>query len=185
MAVPGSSSSQNPAYPAVGWASPTEGNLSSSGTSSPLPKSEKKKKISVYRTSGGGSGRGGERDVPGAVRKGSSLLGVVGFSSIRGGTRDGAVPSCTLGVLCTPGASEGFCFVSLVAASLGLAPRCPCVCLSGASCASPSQGDPSPPVLVPNPVLTFRGTQPWCDSNSFAASLVLPSFPVLTPKAPF
>lgn len=103
---------------------------------------------------------GGERDLqcPQGCEEEELPSGVVGFSSVPGGMRDKGVPSCTLGVLCTPGASENFCFVSLFAANLGLILCCLCVCLalSGVSCACPSRGDLSPPVLVPNPLLAFN-----------------------------
>lgn len=111
-----------------------EGNPCSSGASSPSPPDGKSVSVGPVVVAVAG---GGERELwcPQGCEGGELPADVVGFSSVPGGMRDRGAPSCALGVLCTPGAREAFCFVSLVAASLGLAPRCPCVCLalSGAS----------------------------------------------------
>lgn len=116
-AEPGSSSSRNPARPAVGTASTVcRGDSFLLCTSSPSPLR-------------GGSWhqrwwqwQGGEREprCPRGCEEGELPAGLFGFSSIRGVTRDRAVPSCTLGVFCTPGASEGFCFVFWLLPALAL-----------------------------------------------------------------
>lgn len=95
-----------------------EGIPSSSGTSSPSPLGGK----SVSWRQRWWQWQGGEREprCPRGCEEGELPAGVVGFSSIRGVTRDRAVPSCTLGVFCTPGASEGFCFVLWLLPALAL-----------------------------------------------------------------
>lgn len=118
-AEPGSSSSRNPARPAVGTASTVcRGDSFLLCTSSPSPLGGK----SVSWHQRWWQWQGGERETrcPWGCEEGELLAGVVGFSSIRGVTRDRAVPSCTLGVFCTPGASEGFCFVFWLLPALAL-----------------------------------------------------------------